>query len=221
MGPPLTRGGWRGGILLWKHLLAWDRTVTASGWWWLWRLCRCGCKELCGSWSSLAHKLLISVARSCSLPRPQLGIMGSWLPEWPSSGPLSCYPKPPPCGQDRGSFICSMWGFPEAGYDCSLATVALSPARQSGYRARQEHTRLLPGHFESLADSVAHKSWSWIEGTIISLWSFFPPCFYWQESLNTNLYFECPIQSPLLEPALLLLDYARYFGFFFLAIGTA
>lgn len=54
-----------------------------------------------------------------------------------------------------------------------------------------------------------------------SLIFFPPPYFYWQESLNTNLYFECPIQSPLLEPVLLLLDYARYFGFFFLAIGTA
>lgn len=170
---------------------------------------------------SFIQTLLISVARSCSLPRPQLGLMGSWLPEGPSSGSLRCYPKPPPCGQDRGSFICSTWGSPEAGYDCTVTTVALSPARQSGYRAKQEHTWLLPGRFESLADSVAHRSWSRIEGTIISLWSFFSPYFYWQESLNTNLYFGCPIQSPLLEPVLLLLDYARYFGFFFLAIGTA
>ena len=124
--------------------------------------------------------------------------------------------------EQRQLHFCSRWGFPEAGYSCTVSTLAVSPARQSGCRAIREHTWLFPGHFESLADSVAHSSCSWIEGTIISLWTPSPhPYFYWQESLNTNLCFECPIQSPLSVPALLLLDYARDFGFFFLAIGTA
>lgn len=86
MGPPLTLGGWRGGILLWKHLLALDRTVTASGWWWLWHLCRCGCKEVCGFWSSLSYKLfwfLLHGVAPCPVPS-----LDSWVHGCQNGPPL-------------------------------------------------------------------------------------------------------------------------------------
>ena len=42
--------------------------------------------------------------------RPQLGLVGSWLPEGSYSGSLSCYPKPPLHSKDGGSFIFTAGG---------------------------------------------------------------------------------------------------------------
>lgn len=181
----------------------------------------CGQRGSVGFWSSLSHKLFrLLCVTELPLPCPQLGILRvHGCQNGPTLG-LSFVIPSPALGVRQGQLhFCSRWGFQKQ------VIAALSPhwlCRLQGRVVTERYGKLRgslafwePGRF------CCQGSAPWVEGTIISLWTP-PPSFLLTRILNTNLYFECPSQSPHLRS---LRFYcwigARYFGFFFLAIGTA
>ena len=67
--------------------------------------------------------------------------MGSRLPEWPYSGSLICYPKPPPCGQNRGSFIFAVGGASQKQVIAALSPHWLCRLQGRVVAERYENTR--------------------------------------------------------------------------------